>query len=53
MGGRVRRWWWGVNDWEIPKGVMEDSRGGVGGEGLVGEVEDVSMTGLDWSRAWG
>lgn len=52
VGGRVRRWWWGVNNWEVP---TESRDGGMmlGGEKLAGEVQDVSIPGADWSRAWG
>lgn len=35
MGSRVRRWWYGVNNWEIP-GVK-------GGKGMMAEeVDEVS-----------
>lgn len=32
IGSRVRRWWWDVNNWELPKEATRD---------VVSEVEDV------------
>ena len=32
IGSRVRRWWWNVNDWELPKEAKRD---------FASEVEDV------------
>ena len=53
VGGRIRRWWWGVNNWEIPTEKAKDVRGVLGREKLAGEVQDVSIPGGDWSQAWG
>lgn len=41
-----------MNNWEVP---TESRDGGdmLGGEKLAGEVQDVSIPGPDWSRAWG
>ena len=41
LGARVRRWWWGVNNWTLP----EEARGGSKGKGghrLAEDVRDVS-----------
>jgi hypothetical protein len=39
IGGKIRRWWWGVNNWAIPEG-----KGGRGGDGkLAGEVKEVGV----------
>ena len=46
MGGRVRRWWWGVNNWKIPdegKGVGERLGKRLGDEALAEEVREVSL----------
>lgn len=32
LGSRVRRWWWEVNNWEVPKETKRS---------LASEVEDV------------
>lgn len=54
VGGRLRRWWWGVNNWEVPtEGEAKSSVGGAGTEKLAGEVGDVSGSGGGGSRAWG
>lgn len=43
VGARIRRWWWGVNNWPIPG---EKKRGmarfRMGDEKLAGEVKEVS-----------
>jgi hypothetical protein len=38
IGARIRRWWWGVNNWQLP----EKGGRGVKNEKLAGEVRDVS-----------
>lgn len=49
VGSRVRRWWWGVNNWEIPEDGKDGlSRRGAGLQAILGdknmakEVQDVS-----------
>lgn len=49
VGSRVRRWWWGVNNWEIPEDGKDGlSRRGAGLQASLGnkklakEVQDVS-----------
>ncbi|KAI9700354.1 MAG: hypothetical protein M1836_002369 [Candelina mexicana] len=39
-GSRIRRWWWGVNNWKIP----EEGKGVGGDRKLAGEVGEVSGT---------
>ena len=24
LGAKIRRWWWGVNNWKIPEGKLKD-----------------------------
>lgn len=46
LGSRVRRWWWGVNNWELPKAdLLKETK-----RTLAGEVKDVrhSTTGAFW-----
>ena len=48
MGAKARRWWWGVNSWELPEGAekrvgqMGPGGGRAGDHKLAGEVGDVS-----------
>lgn len=41
IGIRIRRWWWGVNNWEIPGENVAVKRGG---EELAEEVSEVRKT---------
>ncbi|TKA78157.1 hypothetical protein B0A49_01944 [Cryomyces minteri] len=36
VGARVRRWWWGVNNWELP----DEAGAGLKSEKLAAEVQD-------------
>ena len=38
-GARIRRWWWGVNNWTVPDGAMKSEK-------TAGEVEDYVKTRL-------
>jgi len=39
VGARIRRWWWGVNNWTVPR-----VRTKLGDEKLAGEVKEVSRS---------
>lgn len=42
VGARIRRWWWGVNNWSIPK-----SKSRLGNSRLTKNVSEVSATFLN------
>ena len=42
VGARVRRWWWGVNNWTLPEETRVGGRGKVGDK-LAEEMRDVSF----------
>ncbi len=42
LGSRVRRWWWGVNNWELPKaGFPEETK-----KTIASKVEDVRYSSM-------
>ena len=43
IGSRVRRWWWEVNKWEVPKLDSNDV-------GVAEKIEDVRYLGRARSR---
>ena len=40
VGAKIRRWWWGVNNWAIPAGA----RGTLRDEKIASDVEDYVTT---------
>lgn len=44
VGSRIRRWWWGVNNWEIPgqQSKRQVAMAVAESEKFAGEVQDVS-----------
>ena len=49
VGGRIRKWWWGVNNWEIPR----EKGGRLGDRELarqVGEVSSLNLRIFKWAR---
>ena len=46
LGGRIRAWWWGVNDWRVPESVRPEQK-------LAAEVQEVSPLQSNWDWLWG
>jgi hypothetical protein len=42
VGAKVRRWWWGVNNWAIP----DDAKGSLRSEKKAADVQDYFTTKL-------
>lgn len=40
IGAKIRRWWWGVNNWKIPS---SDWKGTLRDEKLASDVDDYMM----------